>query len=626
MSENTRLNSLIKPLVKGFAPPDNLTVSQWADKHRRLSAESSAEPGQWRTERTPYLREAMDAFTDPRVSNIVFVAASQVGKTELELNIIGYIIDEDPGSILYIHPSVVEAEKFSRQRITPMIRDCKVLKEKVADVKAKDSSNTLLQKTFPGGVLTITGSNSASALSSTPARYVIGDERDRWALSAGTEGDPWALARARQATFYNRKAIEVSTPTIKGSSNIEKSFYKGTQEHWCHECPHCGKYSEIEFDNIKFKPISRTVKGKKEYSIEGEVQWCCPECGALSSENEMRRQRAKWIADNPEAYKNGIRSFWLNAFSSPWASWTSIVIRFLNAQDDPEELKVVFNTLLGKLWENREKAQDEETMLSRRENYPAELPDGVLCLTCGVDTQDDRLEYEVVGYGHYGESWGIKRGFIMGIPNTPEVWMRLDEIIQRVYRFKDGKCLQISMTLVDSGGHFTQEVYENCRARQSFRVFACKGKGGEGYPFTSPPSKVPIRENRSITCLLFVLGVDAGKAAIMSNLQVQEPGAKYCHFPTAEEAGYDINFFSGLLSEQLVATKTKTGIAMAWKKIPGHNRNEALDCRNYANAALRIINPNMDALEQRLKGVFSSTPPVERHSTPRKRRRVQEEW
>ena len=163
----------------------------------------------------------MQAFTDPKVHKIVMVAASQVGKSELELNIIGYIIDQDPGSILYVHPTIDDARKFSRLRVAPMIRDSKPLKAKVHDVKAKDSGNTILQKSFPGGMLTLTGSNSASALASTPARYIIGDERDRWATSAGTEGDPWALAEARQATFYNAKAVEVSTPTIKGASNIE---------------------------------------------------------------------------------------------------------------------------------------------------------------------------------------------------------------------------------------------------------------------------------------------------------------------------------------------------------------------------------------------------------------------
>ena len=202
-----KLNAAISGAVKRFAPPESLTVDEWADKHRRLSPESSAEAGPWRTKRTPYLEEPMKAFTDPKVHKIVMVAASQVGKSELELNIIGYIIDQDPGSILYVHPTIDDARKFSRLRVAPMIRDSKPLKAKVHDVKAKDSGNTILQKSFPGGMLTLTGSNSASALASTPARYIIGDERDRWAVSAGTEGDPWALAEARQATFYNAKAV-----------------------------------------------------------------------------------------------------------------------------------------------------------------------------------------------------------------------------------------------------------------------------------------------------------------------------------------------------------------------------------------------------------------------------------
>ena len=225
-----KLNAAIGPAVRNFKPPEDLTVAEWADRYRRLSPETSAEAGPWRTSRTPYLREPMESFTDPKIKKIVMVAASQVGKTELELNAIGYIIDQDPGTILFVHPSLDEAKKFSRLRIAPMIRDCKPLRAKVSDVKTRDSGNTILQKSFPGGMLMLAGSNSASALASTPARYIIGDERDRWAVSAGTEGNPWNLAEARQTTFYNAKAIEVSTPTIKGASNIEESYNKGTQK------------------------------------------------------------------------------------------------------------------------------------------------------------------------------------------------------------------------------------------------------------------------------------------------------------------------------------------------------------------------------------------------------------
>lgn len=604
-----KINAAIGPAVRNFKPPEELTVAEWADRHRRLSPESSAEAGPWRTSRTPYLREPMEAFTDPKVRKIVMVAASQVGKSELELNIIGYIIDQDPGSILYVQPTLDDARKFSRLRIAPMIRDSKKLKAKVSDVKSKDSGNTILQKSFPGGMLTITGSNSASALASTPARYIIGDERDRWAVSAGTEGDPWGLAEARQATFYNAKAVEVSTPTIKGASNIENSYYQGTQERWCHQCPECEEYGEIIFDRIQFEHSVTKVRGKKHYKINGPITWACPHCGCISTEETMRRQPAKWIPENPAAYAEGVRSFWLNAFSSPWTPWEKIILKFLNAKDDPEKLKVVFNTLLGELWEDRGDLADEDTMLARREDYgtnsdgsPVELPEGVLVLTCGVDTQDNRLEYEVVGHGHYGETWGIKKGYIMGKPDTAAVWQQLDDVIDHVYRFKDnGRGLRISITCVDSGGHYTQEVYAACRARKNKRVFAIKGKGGDGLPFVMPPSKVAIKDNKKITCWLYTLGVDAGKSSIMSALKVQEAGPKYCHFPRGEAYGYDSYYFNGLLSERLELTQTKRGKTLAWVKIPGHNRNEALDCRNYALAGFKIIDPDTQAYERRLK-------------------------
>lgn len=622
-----RLNAAIGPAVRNFKPPEELTVAEWADRHRRLSPENSAEAGPWRTSRTPYLREPMEAFTDPKIRKIVMVAASQVGKSELELNIIAYIIDQDPGSILFVQPTLDDARKFSRLRIAPMIRDSKTLRAKVSDVKTRDSGNTILQKSFPGGMLTITGSNSASALASTPARYILGDERDRWAVSAGTEGDPWALAEARQATFYNSKAVEVSTPTIKGASNIENSYYQGTQERWCHLCPECGEYGEIIFDRIHFQHTVTKVRGKKVYKVTGPVEWACPHCGVLIPEDTMRKQPAKWIAQNPDAYNEGVRSFWLNAFSSPWTPWSKIVIKFLQAKDDPQRLKVVYNTLLGELWEDRGDIADEDTMLARREDYgtnadgsPVELPEGVLMLTCGVDTQDNRLEYEVVGHGHYGETWGIKKGYIMGKPDTTEVWQQLDDVIDHVYRFKDsGRGLRISITCVDSGGHYTQEVYTECRARKNKRVFAIKGKGGDGIPFVTPPSKVAIRDNKRITCWLYTLGVDAGKAAIMSALKVQEPGPKFCHFPRGESYGYDSYYFNGLLSEKLELTQTKRGNRWAWVKIPGHNRNEALDCRDYALAGFKIIDPDTLALEQRLKSMGGKQAP-KKAAAPQQRR------
>lgn len=613
-TKKRRMRPVDRTFARAFAsytPPADLTVSEWAEAHRVLSRENSAEAGPWHNARTPYLVEIMDAFTDPKVAKISLVASSQVGKSELELNIIGYIIDQDPGSILYIQPTVDDAKKFSRLRIAPMIRDSATLRSKVADIKSRDSGNTMLQKSFPGGMLTIVGSNSASGLASTPAKYVLGDERDRWALSAGTEGDPWALAEARTTTFYNSKMVDVSTPTDKGTSPIEKSFNEGTRERWCHQCPHCGEYSNIVFNDIKFDFETVGSGRKKDYIIHS-IAWSCPECGCISTESEMRRQPAKWIAENPDAYAKGHRSFWLNAFSSPWQGWSKVVYAFLVARKDPQRLKVVYNTMLGELWEDRGDLEDEDAMLGRREDYghcddgtPVELPDGVLALTCGVDTQDDRLEYEVLGHGHYGETWGIKRGIIMGDPAYDEPWTRLDDVIERVYRFRDGTGLTIARTFVDSGGHKTQNVYMQCRARTYKRVFAIKGVGGDGVPYTKPPSKVKIIVNGQTVGLtwLYALGVDAGKAEIFSALKVQEAGPKFCHFPKGEGRGYDTAFFTGLLSEKLVLKSERGRTRWAWVKLPGHERNEALDCRNYALAAFRSWDPDLDAVERRLRGI-----------------------
>ena len=590
----------IHQAVRGMRPPEKLTVSEWADKKRRLSPETSAETGQWRTSRTPYLKEIMDAFTDPKVRHIAVVSSSQIGKSETINNMIGYIIDQDPGSILFVHPTTIDAKEYSKLRIAPMVRDCPSLKKKVADPKARDSNNTILQKAYPGGILTMCGSTEAHALASKPIRYIFGDERDRWAESAGNEGDPWKLAMARQITFYNAKSVEVSTPTIKGHSAIEDAFVKGSMERWKSKCPHCGEYSEITFDNIRFEYEEIKVGNETTYKII-DLFYVCPECGGISTEAEMKKAPAKWVAENPDAYElHGVRSFWLSSWISPWASWSSTIVEFLQARGSSRKMQVVYNTRFGQLWEDRGDLEDEDTVMSRREEYDAELPDGVLCLTCGVDTQDDRLEYEVVGYGHFGESWGIRKGVILGRPDTDEVWAELDEVISHVYKFKNGVGLPVSMTFVDEGGHFTQDVRIRCAERQGRKVFPIKGRGGDGIPYTAPPKKQKIVvRGRSIgTCWVFEIGVDAGKQNIMDNLRVKSPGAKYCHFPKRDD--YGGQYFKGLLSERLVYKEGRKN-PWQWEKIPGHERNEPLDIRNYANAAIKALNPDFDLLQRKLK-------------------------
>ena len=736
------LNGAIKRLRQAFEPPDDITVSEWAARKRRLSSESSAEPGLWNNRRTPYLVEVMNAFTDPKVRHIVFVAASQVGKalaldtpiptssgwttmgellegdiifdeqgnpcrvvfatdvmlnrkcyrvtfsdgsqivadaehrwsvadlvfqsqltikktvellpeyhfipmrnpdgsgepfamgiqsieevpsvpvrciqvdspshlylagpsmipthnTEAELNIIGYIIDEDPGSILFIHPTNIDAKEFSKLRIAPMLRDTPVLKAKIKESRQRDSGNTILQKAYPGGIITLCGSNEAHALASKPIRYVLGDERDRWAASAGTEGDPWGLAMARQTTFYNAKAVEVSTPTIKDASPIARSYNTGTMERYRTQCPHCKGYHEITWDNIKYSYEEKKVRGEKTYILK-DILYVCPECGRTSTEKTMKSQPSRWEADNPDAIKNGTRSFWLNAFVSPWASWASIVLKYLQAVGDPLKMQVVYNTCFGMLWENRGDMMSEEALLARKEDYGAELPDGVLALFAGVDTQDDRFEYEVIGVGFNEEVWGIERGVIMGRPDDASTWAQLDDtVFNRVWHFKDGVGLKPTMTFVDEGGHYTMQVRAQTARRQGRKVYCIKGYAGPDRPLVSAPKQMKIILDKVYIgqCWQYQLGVDAGKTAIFSDLTIRNHGPHYYHIPNLD--CYGEAWAAGLLSEHLIYDKNKRN-PWQWVKLPGHERNEALDCNNYARAAWKAAPLNLDAKAARL--------------------------
>lgn len=613
-------------------PPEDLTVSQWADKNRRLTSESSAEVGKWRTSRTPYMFDILDSFTDPLIEHIVVVAASQVGKSETINNMVGYCIDQDPGPILLIQPTIDDVKRYSEMRIAPMIRETRCLKRKVADPKSRDAANTKRQKSFPGGVLVMTGSNVAHDLSSMPIRYVFGDERDRWATSAGSEGDPWELAVARTRTFYNKKMVEVSTPTVKGASAIENSYNLGTMERWKTQCPHCGEYVELTFDNIRFEYDAAENGDKKIFHIS-EIFYVCPECGGISDEHTMKSQPAKWVATVPEARKHHkTRSFWLTAWVSPWATWESIILQFLQAGTDSAKLQVVYNTQFGELWEERGDMASEDDVMARREVYEAEVPDGVLLLTCGVDTQDDRLEYEVVGHRRYGETWGIKKGVILGRPDTEEVWERLDEVLSHKYKFKSGVSLQISLTFIDEGGHFTQEVRQHCLARQYNHVFAIKGANRPDIPYTAPPKKQKIVVNGKVIGQVWVyeIGVNAGKQKIVDNLRVQSPGANYCHFPLRDD--YGKQFFKQLMSEHL-AYVPKLKHPWQWQKIPGHERNEAFDIRNYNLAACEILSPDWDEIEQKLRTAKpgednAPVPRKEKKANSRKRRKseIYDDW
>lgn len=566
--------------VATLKPPPELTLSQWADRYRMLSAESSAEPGRWHTDKAPYQREIMDAIGDAHIRRVVIMCAAQLGKTELLLNILGYFMAYAPAPILVMQPTLDMGQTFSKDRLAPMIRDTPVLRGLV-DVKSRYAGNTILKKNFPGGHITIVGANSATGLASRPIKVLLADEVDRYPGSAGTEGDPLSLAQKRQTTFWDKKTVMVSTPVIKGHSRIETEYNQSTREEWNVPCPECGHYQPFVWANLIFDPDD----------LQKEIVYKCERCGCVANEYRWKQQsqQGRFVAENPGAETRG---FHLNTLASTFCGWKEIVQKFIVAkeqldQGNPEGMKVWVNTELGETWEERGEQVEDTELFNRREIYDAVVPEEVLVLTAGVDVQDDRFEVEIVGWGVGKESWGIRYQKIYGDMLKEQVWEDLDAFLQTVWCKKDGTALRIISCCIDSGGHHTDQVYRFTKERYERGVWAIKGKGGAEVPYIRNPTT-----NNRVKTPLFIIGVDAGKALLYHRLRHNTKGPNYCHFPANEEAGYDETYFKGLTSEKMVVRFRKGRSVTVWElKDSKYKRNEPLDLRNYATAALEIANP-----------------------------------
>lgn len=599
---------LFKRIAKqALQPLPNLTVSDWADAYRRLSAEASAEPGRWRTDRAPYQREIMNAFTVARVWKIVVMSASQIGKSDIMNNVIGRYSHLAPAPIMMIQPTIEMAQDYSKSRIAPMIRDTKVLREIYRDVKTRETGNTILSKIFPGGRLIMGGANSPAGLASRPIKILLADEVDRFPDSAGTEGDPVDLAAKRMTTFWDKRLGLFSTPTIAGESRIADEYLQGTQEEWQHECPNCHEYHLLTHRQMVTDHQTKTDKKGNKHATVYSVKWRCPECGFSFTEEQMRRAPQKYVAQNASALSKGVRSFFVNCWASPWLTWAAVMQEWLEAEGDPEREKVVVNTRFGEPYERKGAFDSTDAFLQRREPYNAELPDGVLILTAAVDVQDNRLEYEICGWGKGEECWGIKKGIILGVPENPEVWAALDEQLDREYRFKNGTGLIVPRTFIDSGGHYTKEVYAYSLRRLARQCFAVKGASTAGVPIIHKYAKVTTIRGRTIPLVL--IGTDSGKQYVMDRLSISVPGQKYFHFPLDKQEneavseilwnrGYDDIYFRGLIAEQKVARKKNGRVVWQWENIAKDKRNEPLDLRVYNLACLHSMNVDWEQLEQ----------------------------
>lgn len=554
---------------RGIAPEPHLTVSSWADRHRMLPT-LSAEPGRWRTSRTPYLQEVMDCLSvSSPIERVVFMKGSQLGGTEAGLNWVGYVIAHAPGLMLMVQPSIDMVRRNTATRIDPLLETTPILREKVAPARSRDSGNSTNRKKFPGGMLVMTGANSAVGLRSTPARYLFLDEVDAFPHDADGEGDPVALAVQRTVTFRGRRKIFlVSTPTIKGFSRIETAYEESDQRRLFVPCPECGQFQQITWSHIRWPEGDR-----------GQAYMVCEHCGGVIEEHQKPSLLAKgqWHATAVGDGKTA--GFHLSTLYSPFESWGDIAVEYGQAHKEPPRLKTWTNTKLGESWEDWAAAPaDTSVLLSRREIWGEELPAEVVVLTAGVDVQADRLELQVIGWGRDQESWSVGYRVIWGDPTQPAVWTELDNaLMERWPHERTIGDLTIRAAAIDSG-HHTATVYDFCRTRLARRIWAIKGRAGAGVPAWPRRPSRPKRGNVQ----LFIVGVDTLKDALAARLKIDEPGAGFVHFSVDRDEGY----FEQLTAERAVTRYRMGRPERVWMLQKADARNEALDTFVYAHAAL----------------------------------------
>lgn len=580
------MNPFSKRFASRLEPPPKQTVSDWANAHRYLSKESSAQANKYRTATAPYQAEVMDSANDDSVQTLCAMFASQTGKTEMLNNIVGYFIDADPAPILVVQPTIEFAESWSKERLTPMLRDCSCFAGKVKDARSRDSGNTVLHKQFVGGNIAIVGANAPAGLAGRPRRVVLLDEVDRFPQSAGEEGDPCALAIRRTESFYNSVIVLTSTPTLKGISRIEKEFEQTDKRYWFCPCPKCKEFQTLKWQNLVWP------EGKPE-----EAFIRCDKCNESidDSGRVWMIKHGEWRATSDF---NGKRGYHLNGMYSPFKHKRGyrnrlhqMAAQFLEAKAGGEEtLKAWVNTFLAETWEAAGDKIDHNEISARREDYATPVPKDVLVMTWGADVQGDRIEAEIVGWGMGEENWGIKRGYFIGDPNkSPEVWRQLREFVLQEFEHPIYGKMKAQIGMCDAN-YSTGAATKFINSLRPMLAYPIKGSSHR----LRVPVQTPKRGSRSSSLLI---DTSEFKTVIYSRLKQTEVGARYMHFPKE----YDDEFFAQLTAEKVTTRYVKGVPSQSWEVVRSNRRNEALDIRVYNHAALHVLNVNFEKLKQNLE-------------------------
>lgn len=571
----------------GAKPTPTVLISEWADANRRLTTESAAEPGRWRTNRTPYLKEILDSMSpNSPVTEIYGIKGSQLGMTEGALSILGCYADVAPCPMMYVMPTIEMAKEISENRIDPMIDACDALKAKIRPNRERDSGNTKYVKKFPGGSWKFSGANSAASLASKAVRVLVLDEADRYPLNADGEGSPIQLARQRQVTFGSKKKFMMfCTPTMEHSSVIARAIETTDCRKFFVPCPVCEYYQTLEFNNFRYEPnLGDRLK---------DVRYECCDCGHLIEERHKTKmlEAGQWRITKPENASPIKRGYVIPSFYSPigWLSWVEIIKMYEASEDDVNARIVFTNTVLAETWKETGEVPDYLELFNRREPYEFNKPNNeVYFITSGVDVQKDRLEIHIIGWGLRKVAWSIDYRIIHGDTTKTEVWDKLEEIVNETWVRPDERILPMLKMCVDTG-YNTSHVHAFCRRFDVTRVVPVKGQDSLAVPFSSPRALDTAKSGKKIGNLkTWQVGVSYLKTEIYGSLKQKqrEDGTvppNYIHFPQ-----YDEKFFRGITAEQLISITDKKGQTKhEWHR--KYLQNEPLDTTVYARAAASMV-------------------------------------
>ena len=574
------INAIATTALLAFKPPEKLTLSEWADRFAYLSVESSAEGGRWHT--LPYQKGIMDAITDPKLEQITVMKSARVGYSKILNHTIAYHIHQDPCPIMLVQPTIEDAQGYSKEEIAPMLRDTPCLRGLVSEAKAKDGANTILQKQFPGGTLSMVGANSPRGFRRVSRRVVLFDETDGYPQSAGAEGDQIKLGIRRTEYYWNRSIVAGSTPTIKDFSRIERMFLQGDQRRYFVPCPKCNHMQYLKWPSMRWTDNDPAT-----------TAYQCESCSELIPHSKKRWmvERGEWRPTSPGNGKHVSFHIWAAYSYSPNASWSNLVEEFLDAKTDAEQLKTFVNTVLGEVWEDEYASKIGASALLERaakETYEHRIvPASVLAVTVGCDVQDDRLSLSVWGWGREEEAWLLDRTKLYGDPSRPDVWKQLDEVLSAPFLSEDGVDFKVSICAIDSGGHHTADVYSYARERAALGVIAIKGMSTKGKPPLGKASKVDLNRKGQVVrkgAQVFPVGSDTVKSLLFGRLKHNEVGPGYLHFYSTVGTDY----FEELTAEKQILRYKQGYPQRVWVK-KNTTPNEALDELVYAYSALHRL-------------------------------------